>query len=388
MNQKISDRDKKLILLLGIVALAFLPVFLFVQPSLEKNKAAQLEIDNLEITLAQLEQWSADAETYRKGIEQAALDKEVIFNQYPSALPQEAGLLFAHRTELEIPIKLHQMSFGEEVTAQITSPAETQTIPETGEAAGGETGAEVTSTAQTLGGDLQGLSTTTRFTFTAGYQQFKNFLNHILTYQERMVIPDMNVNYSPESDTVSGNFSLIQYAITGSERTLVPVEEPVRSQGTTNIFMEAAGGFSDSGAVEVTEQADFFIMLSRPEAVTDAKMVGRSNDPAGSSYLTSDDNSRQEITITFDGKEGAYKADYSIGKSSYKGEEILFNKSGPIVLEIISSPITEEEDRVAARISIVNRTDQTVNVRVLEDDPAKSRVDIVGKTGPILMQEQ
>ncbi len=384
---KISERDKKLLLILLIVAILFLPYFFFIQPSMDKMEEIDKEITELRSVKSQLDQWAVNAEYYKTEVERMAVEKETIFQKYPSGLSQEASILFIDQTEKTIPISLYQVSFGEDVAAQITSEADKEQIQAVEEATGDHTDMEViadTTETTSLGGGLQGIATSSQFTFSAGYEEFKAFLDYIANYRERMVITELNADYSVEMQTVEGSFKLLQYAIAGETREPVKVMEPNRLQGTSNVFMQAAGNFGE--ADQAGEPADFFLMLSQPEAIMEAKIIGKSGDTSEKTYLVSDDNSEQEVTITFEGDAGTYTASYSIGKKAYEGDKITFTKEGAIYFEILSSPRVGSDDKVAAKVSVINKTDVNVNVRVLEDDKEKPRVNIMGKTGAVLVK--
>ncbi len=381
----INSREIKLILFLIIIVIGALSFFLYIQPTLEESRVIEDEIAALTTRKEQLTRWAADANGYREEIEATVEKEQEFFSRYPTELLQEDSLLFMAEAERVVPIGLYQVGFGEDVAAQITSEAEAQAIEEVEEATGMEdsTPEVIRDTTETtsLGNGLQSITTTTRFTFTARYDDFKEFLEYILTYKDRMVIYDISVSYGSDMDLVSGNFTLNQYALTGPDRDPLTVTRPSISQGTTNIFMSAAG---NAGTASEAAPADFFIMLSPPEAATEAKIVGRANDASQDSYLINDDNSEQEITVTFEGEDGSYTADYSIGRESYEGEPIEFSKTGPIYLDIRSSPRAEDRDDVATSLNIVNRTDQTVFYSILNDDEEDSRVNIMGITGAVM----
>lgn len=381
---KINDREKKLILLLIIAIIVFLPYFFFIQPTLEKNSVLTIRLDELRATKTQLDQWAANASTYREEMEEMERNTQEIFGKFPSELPQEATILFIQETERQVPILLYQIGFGEDVAAQITSEAEEEAIREVEEATGMESDEAIledTTTSTSLGDGLESTSTTTQIAFRTTYEGFKEFLNYVMTYKDRIVIYDLDASYSEEMQVVNGSFAMIQYAISGPGQEAVQVTPPDMMKGTGNIFMEASGSFSDT--VEA-EPSDFFVLLNQPDAANDAKVVGRSNDVEQTTYLVSDDNNEQEITILFEGEDGEYTADYSIGNDSHEGDEIVFNKTGPIYLEIISSPRQDEDDDVAASFNIINRTDQAVYFSRSGDDPDNPRVNIMGVTGSVL----
>ncbi len=379
-----TDRIKKLIILLVIAIIIVAPIFFFIQPTMEKNANLTLQIEDLEATKTQLNNWASNAGTYREEMKAMEKDTEEIFSRYPSELLQEAVVLFLHETEKEVPIVFRQTNFGEDVAAQITSEAEEEAIKEVEEATGMESDEEIledTTTTTPLGEGLASTSTTNRIGFRATYEGFKEFLDYILKYEERIVIYELDASYSEETQNVTGSFSIIHYAISGPDREAVYVTPPDMMLGTGNIFMEAAGSSANTAEAE---PSDFFVLLNQPSSVNEAKVVGRTNDVAETTYLTSDENNEQEITIIFEGEDGTYTADYSIGDESYEGDEIEFNKTGAIYLEIISSPRQNADDDVAATFNIINRTDQDVYFSRLGDDPEDPRIDILGVTGPVL----
>ncbi len=382
---KLTSRDKKLLLLLAIVAVLFLPYFFVIQPLMEKNEKIISEITELQNQKSYLTDLKLNEAAYQQQTEELATETQNLLDMFPSELPQEASILFIDNTEKKIPIKLHQVTFGEDVAAQITSTAEEEQIDaveaETGDVTDDQVIQEVTDTTSISDG-LSGIYTETQFSFEAGYKEYKDFLNYIQTYSDRMVICNMTATYT--IDAVNGNFTMRQYAITGEDRPPVNVLEPNLMHGTTNVFMQAAGLGSDT---KEEAASDFFLMLSQPEADVESFIVGRSEDPSEETYLTSNENTRQEVTIEFEGEEGEYRAYYKIGKKNYSDEGVVFAPDGAINLEIISSPRVGDKDKVAAKVNVVNNTDLTVNVKVTDEDEENPRVSIMGKTGVIQIEE-
>lgn len=385
MKMFLSDKDKKLLLILAIIAVFSLPYFFVIQPFIDKNDTLEEEIKTLNERKVYLEELALAEDEYINKTEEFLIEKERIINKFPSQLLQEASIIFINNTEKKIPIKLYQVTFGEDVASQITSDAEEEAIAAVEVETGDVTDNSVivdNSTSIKISKDLSAIQTETQFTYEVGYKEFKDFLKYILNYKDRMVITGLNATYSQETDLVRGNFTMVQYAVEGKGRLPVSCLEPVIGIGSSNIFRQAAG----ISIQEDVEISDFFIMLSQPDADVDAKIIGMSGDVAQTTYLTSNENAMQEITISFSGENGFYKANYQIGNKEYDGEEIEFMKDGSINLEIICSPRTGDEDRVAAKINIRNNTDTTVNISVLDDDAVNPRVEIGEKTGTVLIK--
>lgn len=385
MKMTLSERDKKLLLVLVIVAIICIPYFFIIQPFMDKNTKIEAEIRELQSRKQYLEDLSLHEGEYSKASEEIAIMTQELLARFPSDLLQEAGILFINNTERKIPVKLHQVTFGDDVAAQITSSADAAQIDaieqETGDVTNDAVIEEVTETVA-ISGDLSGKSTETKFAFEAGYKEYKDFLDYILNYNDRMVITDMTATYS--MDVVSGNFTLKQFAISGDGRLPVNYLEPNLMHGTTNVFLQAAG--MGSGEEGEAGGADFFLMLSQPDADVDALIFGKSNDATEETYFSSDKNVQQETTISFEGKDGQYTANYYIGKEAYSEEGISFVKNDIINFEVLSSPRTSEQDKVATKLNIVNNTDVTLNVNILDDDTENPRVTIMNKTGVMVVQ--
>lgn len=384
---KLSDRDKKLLLVLVIVIIICIPYFFVIQPLIEKSEKLDKEIADLESKLSYQEELALREEEYGAASEQLAMLEEDLLAKFPSDLPQEASLLFIHNTEQLIPISLYQVSFGDDVAAQITSASEAQAIADVEEATGDTTNNEViedNTTAQSIGGGLTGLEAQTRFAYDASYDQFKDFLKYIADYHHRMVITELEASYSGEVEMVSGNLTLKQYALIGDERDGVQIQEPDMVQGSTNVFKQASGNYG-TGETSSTPKYDFFILLNHPDADVDPVIVGQSDDVTEATYLSSDKNDTQEVNIYFAGEGGNYNAYYEIGKSSYDDAGVDFIKDGNIELQIISSERIDDKDKVTINLNIINETDTTVKITTENDDADMPRVNVKGSQGDVIL---
>lgn len=384
---KLTEKDKKLLLILAIVAILCLPYFFVIQPLLDKNGQLVKDISELQSEVNYQKQLALRETEYEEKAQQMADKSSQILARFPSDLPQEVSILFMHNTEQVIPLSLYQVSFGDDVAAQLTSDADAEQIDAAEAEMGDQTDDAVIqdNTQETkLAGGLTAMQTETKLAFDAGYQQFKDFLKFILDYNDRMVITELEASYSAEMDKVDGSFTLAQYALKADSRNPVSVLEPNMTQGTTNVFKQASGSFDESMNEE--DAADFFILLNQAEADVDSLVIGQSNDVTEASYFVSSKNAKQAVTVTFTGELGEYNANYKIGKSSYSKEGINFTKEGNIILQIISSQRLGDDDAVAIDLNLVNNTDTILDVKLQNDDAEDPRVNIKGKTGNIIVE--
>ena len=379
---KLTEKDKNLLLILAVIAAFCLPLVLLVQPAMNKCEALTREISELQSRKSYLDQIVAAGSTYQEEAENLAVKKEELMNRFPSDIPQEASLLFMDNTEKKLPISLYQVGFGEDVAMQMTSAPTQEAIDQveadTGDVTDDSVYADTTSqTAVTSG--LTGISTSTDFSYTAGYEEFKEFLDYIENYNDRMVITSLTASYAMDMNQVNGNFTLIQYALKGEDRNPVSFLEPEMLQGTNNIFTQASGVFNE----ETNQSAQFFLMLNQPDADDEAFIMGQMSDVAEETYLVNDENKLQKAAIEFEGTDGEYTAYYSVGKEKTVKEGIPFTADGQIGFEILSSERADDKDKVSVQVDIVNNTDTIVYLSVQNDDEENPRVTIKGKTGDI-----
>lgn len=379
---KLTEKDKNLLLILAVIAAFCLPLVLLVQPAMNKCEALTREISELQSRKSYLDQIVAAGSTYQEEAENIAVKKEELMNRFPSDIPQEASLLFMDNTEKKIPVSLYQVGFGEDVAMQMTSAPTQEAIDQveadTGDVTDDSVYADTTSqTAVTSG--LTGISTSTDFSYTAGYEEFKEFLDYIENYNDRMVITSLTASYAMDMNQVNGNFTLIQYALKGEDRNPVSFLEPEMIQGTNNIFTQASGVFNE----ETNQSAQFFLMLNQPDADDEAFIMGQMSDVAEKTYLVNDENKLQKAAIEFEGTNGEYTAYYSVGKEKTVKEGIPFTADGQIGFEILSSERADDKDKVSVQVDIVNNTDTIVYLSVQNDDEENPRVTIKGKTGDI-----
>lgn len=379
---KLTEKDKNLLLILAVIAAFCLPLVLLVQPAMNKCEALTREISELQSRKSYLDQIVAAGSTYQEEAENIAVKKEELMNRFPSDIPQEASLLFMDNTEKKLPISLYQVGFGEDVAMQMTSAPTQEAIDQveadTGDVTDDSVYADTTSqTAVTSG--LTGISTSTDFSYTAGYEEFKEFLDYIENYNDRMVITSLTASYAMDMNQVNGNFTLIQYALKGEDRNPVSFLEPEMIQGTNNIFTQASGVFNE----ETNQSAQFFLMLNQPDADDEAFIMGQMSDVAEKTYLVNDENKLQKAAIEFEGTDGEYTAYYSVGKEKTVKEGIPFTADGQIGFEILSSERADDKDKISVQVDIVNNTDTIVYLSVQNDDEENPRVTIKGKTGDI-----
>ena len=371
---KLSEREKKLFIVLAILVVLAVPYFLVMSPLFGKIRDVQMELIDLKSEYKELTALQENSDVYENATEDLRKKTQELLMRFPEDLSQEATLMFIQNAENLFHISLYQLAFGEEVTLQLAQETETAQM----------NGAELTET-----GTYSAKSTSTVFTYEASYNDFKRFINYIEQFEDRMIISDLSASYMEETDQVHGSFTLIQYAICNPDRRL-PETMVGLELGSENIFTEAEG--KEVADTELFQQYDYFVMLCNAQADIDAKIVGKANDASRQSYLTSTDNDKETILITFTGSAGEYRAMYSIGDKQYPEESIeegiAFTAGNSLDLQIISSPRIGDGDHVSADLELVNQTDMTLHVTIINDDSTYPRVTMKEMTGDIKLHNK
>lgn len=404
---KLTQKDKKLLLILAVLVVLVIPYFFVITPILEKGTQVKTDKAALEQRYTYLIELQGNVDYYKSEVERFETEEKVILAKYPEDLIQEDMILFFNEAERLYNIKLYQTNFSgvdpskiepetEESEDRETMEEMVQEIEDLEEFEAQLTGKEESGgkiadiTTQKLLEDLMVLKTSTKFSYEASYENYKKLLNYFMILQQdgndgrRIVLDNITANY--EGEMVSGDFSATQYALKGPNREKLEVEVENVTTGVGNVFnyLDSADGSNASEAIDKTVMfygnPDAFLMLSQPEADIEAVIAGLSEDPVGSSYVKATENQKHKVNVIFTGEAGSYRASIQIGDVI---KDVAFETEEQISFKIISSARAGENDEVSAELSLVNRTDKNVYVTVSNDDLEKPRVKIAGKTGKI-----
>ncbi len=213
---KISDREKKIIVIILIIAVVALPYLFVIKPFGEKQDAVEKDIAELTERYEYLCTLNEQREFYLSEIERFKEEREVIIAKYAGGIRQENVIMFLRKLELTLPMAMTTITFnGNEATPISEGIAD---------ADGNVTG------------QLVGLSTNTTVTYECFYEDAKELMDTILKYKERMVLSTMNMAYDDDTGRIKGTFVLSQYAITGDGRVLAPAQIPAMPHGNESVF--------------------------------------------------------------------------------------------------------------------------------------------------------
>lgn len=359
-----KDRDIKLLIGLGIVAVLVLPYILLVIPKNDQIEAVEAEIVTLTERYTYLNGLNANRQAYLDGIEDLNGRRDTMVTEFAPGLRRENTIMFLVDAEDNIPLYMKTLSFSEGEDVNIAAANEEKEA-------------------------LIGKNATTVVSYYGEYESVKKMLSHVQNYDERMVISSIDISLDEQTLLLKGTFTLQQYAITGQGKELPPAEIPEMEHGNKNIFVP----FQEETDVPVEGndyECDYFLLLKPKGTEGGTKILGKSGDGTGNTQLVNSSNSEQSMRVTFNSEGGKNYVSYAIGTVKYPienyelGEEFSVD-DGVINFKIISSA-REEGDVVGANIKFINNTDLPLVVTVIDDDEVEPRVNVTETSGDVTVE--
>lgn len=206
---KLSDRDKKIILGIILIAIIVLPIFLFIRPKNDSIKNLDSELVTLNERYNYLKDLDTKRPFYESEIERLNSERADLIKGFAKGILQENTIMFLRKAELDFPIRMTAETFGEYKKTNVDS-------------------------------ELTALKTTTTVSYSCEYAQIKDFLNYIFTYPDKMTIPSITMHYSGGSGRVSGSFSISEFAFIDDEDTVKTADIPKIDKGGNEAIFATA----------------------------------------------------------------------------------------------------------------------------------------------------
>lgn len=209
---KISDRDKKLIMGVVLLAIIVLPIVFFIKPKNEEIKQKEQELVSLNERYEYLKGLSEKQEEYERQIAELSQKRSEMIADYSQGLRPENTIMFLRDIENNLSIYMEAEEFTEYV---YTPVSEGEVNPENGQ----------------LEDDLTAVKTSTTVTYRTQYDHVKELLDYIFTYTTKMSISALTMTYEQETDSITGSFTLNEFAFIGSGRSVDSVDTPNLNRG-------------------------------------------------------------------------------------------------------------------------------------------------------------
>jgi len=214
---KISDRDKKLILFVLLVAIIALPIFLFIRPKNQQIKDMDQELVSLNERYNYLKTLSEKQEEYEKQIELLTAKRDEMIKDFAGGVLTENTIMFLRAIELsDKPVFFNVITFDD-----------TEEIP--------VMEASVDSNGEYIEA-INAYKVPTTVNYDAEYNNIKEFLNYIFTYKDKMSISHISMSLDTSTNQITGVCTIDQYAISGNGKEVESTTIPSMKNGTSRLF--------------------------------------------------------------------------------------------------------------------------------------------------------
>lgn len=375
----ISDRDKKLLAILLIVAILGGSFWLF-NKTTTGNAEYEQELRQLKEKRVDLDNKNLKKMQYETDTALNKVEFNTVFADYNTWLSQEHVLVFLSSVEKNTGVKLNQMSLGN-VTEMYKFGRVRSSNP-------AKLGNVVYQT------DNIGITTSSNVSYSCTYKELKTVLAYLKENGRKVTIDNMSYTYDKTTDKVTGTMGLSFYAIAGSDRPIQEVDIKDVFIGTENIFASStfvSDGAADSYKEMISSNYDIYLMVNRTGSDMDTVICGQSGDVNNQKVVSSNAAGIENVIIKVTGRAGDYKISYQVGSKLYPAENYdageAFVCGESIELLIMSSHRGASADTTEVSLSVINETDLALNAAIVNDDPELSRINVNNVQGAVVFYQ-
>lgn len=213
---KISDRDKKIIVIVLIAMVIGLPYLFIIRPFGEKQDTVEAEIVTLQERYDYLNELNQQRAFYLGEIDRLTKERGTIIAEYAEGIRQENIIMFLRGLEFELPMAMKTISFSGNAVTPISAGV--------ADAEGNVTDA------------IDAVASHTSVAYSCKYEEMKTFLNYIFGYEDKMTVSSVDMTYDSATGQISGMFVLDQYAMVQEGSELDAAVIPSMEHGVESIF--------------------------------------------------------------------------------------------------------------------------------------------------------
>ena len=256
MNKiKLSDSDKRLLIIFLAILMVVASYFFFFTKSM--SKASDIEDGNTKdkAQVQQMEQMEAALPQVRENMKNLKQKQADIIAKYPSDIKTEkvirilqdiednndyhiSDITFAMRNPLQItPDVSDTTDTATDDTATDTSEAYTQSSDDGSDSGNGETAAV---------NAVTGYYASIGVKYDATYEGLKDMLAYVNEYSDRITITDFSSSMDSETGRLTGDMTFNMYVITNTGKDYVEPKFDIMLKGVQNIFGGNAGASANN----------------------------------------------------------------------------------------------------------------------------------------------
>lgn len=357
-----SAKDKQLLVVL--LALIIISASYFFGARVLMDKTTELETKQTEMRaeLDQRLQVIAKQDEYEQKTEEYNAAYDEMMRQFPAGISQDDQIMFAQDL---------QTMYDSPVTAvNFTDPAEVLSL----------------ATMDPNGAPYSLQSSTLQFPVEMSYDEWVDLINYLGTQARgKNILTQIDGTYSPETNRVTSNVTLAQYAITGAGRVFEP-ETGESLLGTNNIFATSAPMYSVKDRSDVFNEVrnNYHMDLSLYAAGNGQDTV-LAEDAARTIQSSASSNAMQSLSIEVADSEDGSTAQLTFRLGDQDPQTITGITDDTVNIYVFSTPRTGDEDLSGVNATVLNNSGRKVQIAVEGDDAASPRFVLTSSDGSVKM---
>ena len=232
------------------------------------------------------------------------------------------------------------------------------------------------------------------------YKELITFLDEIEKYDKKILVNNIKISKPKQSDTdeegivndrnsIKGSIALDFYSI---PKIHEQDEEYLKwdfdnGYGKDDPFVPFSG-YSEYNKNNKIVNNDFIMTVKPISSDLPTVILGRAMDKLGRSYVYADNQTFENVEFQLIQVDKKYYYKYKTQREAYpkdyENDMIQFDPHGTTVnLNIISNKRNSDEDNSGVNLSLINKTNLKLNVKVDYEDTKNPRVKVVNKLGNV-----
>ncbi len=213
---KISDRDKKLILFVLLIAIIALPIVFFIKPRIEKTKALDEELVSLNERYNFLKTLADKQENYEKEIVRLNAERDNLISGFAGGILKENTIMYLRGIELsDFSVRFNTISFVEPEETVVT---------------------EAKVVDNELVDGLTAVKDSATILYHGSYDHCKQMIAYIFSNKEKIGLSTITMELDPSNNEIKGTLVFDQYAILGNGKEVIQADIPTIELGVDRLF--------------------------------------------------------------------------------------------------------------------------------------------------------
>lgn len=212
---KISDREKKLVLGVLLVAIIALPIFFFIKPKIDSTNDLESELVTLNERYEYLKALYEKKPMYEDEIKRLIAERSKLIENYAKGILQENTIMFLRDAEIKYNLEMTVLDFSEDEKIHICD-------------------GYIDDNNQKVDG-LDAYKDSVAISYRGEYEEIKKFIDYIFGNKETMLISNITMS-NGEKNMIEGTLIFDQFAITGEGRSIDQVTVPKIPHKVDRVF--------------------------------------------------------------------------------------------------------------------------------------------------------